>query len=111
MKVRNLYIWSIEIIKNIEWAGFGKTCVSWQRQRTTILYKPFDGSRDVKDIIYGGKYHIGLPNNEEVRVEFADNLNSRIITQILSQNGYTKNHISKKKLAKILGKSIEENNN
>ncbi len=112
MKVRNLYFGDIRLISRVEnvifYCPYNPITCSYSCANKTLFYRI--NRKKVTDLLLGGKYLIGRPEEEKVGMEFADHLENQEIREILHQAGYYKENISKKKLFKILKQFSEEKN-
>ena len=110
MKVRNLYIGEIRIISEIDYNYIDDTdTYKTKLSRKSILYK-LDRKNKVRDIMYGGTYNIGFPGgNGEAGDEFASELKSGPIINLLQTNGYVRKNITKRKLLKIMATQAGKN--
>lgn len=114
MKIKNLYVGDICLIQDVEvnYSGDGlfltkhTTCTS-VIQRTTVLYRRFDKSNHMIDIIYGGKYPT-KPNGKigNLYIEKPESLLSRID---LKEDEFLPKNINKRKVLKLIEKLEEEN--
>ena len=109
MKIGNLYIGDIMLIKNIDVTSgenYGyNVCAEFSFVRRTVVAKiksKYSFKHEVKDVIYGGKYEVIKPTDGEVGQEFAKNLNQSKLLDAIKESGYTKTNISKRKLLKIV---------
>lgn len=101
MKVKSLYIGRIVEIDKIVLEEYGPVCY-YKKLRGAILYKPFNHSNYVKDLLLGSKYEVGMPKNPSVGVHFVPKLESGEVVKDLYLNDYEKNHISERKLRKLI---------
>lgn len=106
MKITNLYVGNINMINKIVDKGFDRFGVEIKVQRVTLLYRKNNNSRYAKDIVYGGKYHIGLPDFCDCEI---GNLYASNLTSVISIEGldFYKKNVSKKKLLQIIKKGVE----
>ena len=108
MKVKNLYIGSILLIKeekdnynNVD--DTEKPEYVCNLERISIFYKPRFIKNKVIDLLESETYSIGFPkHNPEIGSKYVDCLDSSHITKVLQKNNYIKSNISKKKLLKIM---------
>ena len=106
MKIRNLYIGQLKEVVDIKYIRTdGILCdkeVTSMLLRNTVFEKSNRDETKVKDIIYGGVYHIKRPFDCIVGESYATNLQQHLILEKI--DGYNKKSISKKKLLKYISK-------
>lgn len=106
MKIRNLYVGNIVEIQKIVLEEYGPVCY-YKKEKSAILYKPFNRSSFVKNLLFGGKYKVGMPENPSVGVQFVPKLESGEVVKDLYLNDYEKDHISRRKLVKRIKSKMQ----
>ena len=107
MKVKNLYIGSLLLIKEEQddYSHVDDTVTKYRctLQRISIFYKTKFRKNKVIDLLQKGTYNIGFPEyHPQDGVEYVGYLDSSHITTVLQRNNYIKSNISKKKLLKMM---------
>lgn len=106
MKIKDLFIGNIVVVDRIVLEEHGPVCY-YKIERGTILYKPFECSKYAKDILFGGKYQIGNTHIPNIGTFFIPKLESNETVKKLYLDDYNKEHISRRKLVKIINKKRE----
>lgn len=126
MRVKNLFLGDICLLTNREYTGYSRTVIShYSLQKSTIFYRRNKNSEKAKDIKVGNWYYIKKPYYTEEGEKFVleekqsdfgygndkvSALDYSFIQNELDNIGYTKKHISKRKVLKLLGPSVDSVN-
>lgn len=108
MNVSKLYIGDIRKITKVEKVESNPAVYKSELVRRTIFLKTHDGSKTVKDIIYGGRYRIGNYKANLVGKKYAVDLDRYPIEHNLRINDCSLRFIGKRKLLKIMKNNLNK---